>query len=314
MRTYLSIDRFVNEPAGRVLVAGFFDGVHAGHRRVIAAASEFAAARGVETWALTFDQHPRSILDPEHCPPLLTPLPVRLERLAETDLDGCLMLPFTRAMAEKTPEDFIAMLNAGKHNLVAVFSGPDWRFGSGGRGDVDALKAMGARLGFEVHAIDPVLYEDLPVSSSRIRRAVLEGNLEAAAIMLSRPYAIRETVVRGRGMGRRLGTATANLHPDSEVLPPTGVYVIQTWLGDQRISGVANLGHRPTFHDAFRSTPVLELHLLDFDGDLYGCNLDIAFLSRLRDERRFQTPEALREQVKRDIAEARRRLPRLDAS
>ena len=149
-------------------------------------------------------------------------------------------------------------------------------------------------------------YGGLPVSSTRIRAAIQKGELADAAAMLGRSYSIRETVVHGRGVGRKLGMATANVHPAAEVLPPLGVYAVRTWIGDRAVDGVASLGFRPTFADARPETPILETHFLDFDGDLYGATLDIAFIARLREERKYATPEALMRQVRRDITAARR--------
>jgi riboflavin kinase/FMN adenylyltransferase len=305
MRTLIQPDRFRDLPGPIILAAGFFDGVHAGHRAVLAGALAQARIRHGQAWALTFDQHPLSILAPAHRPPLLTPLEVRLELLSQAGLDGCLMLPFTRALAACSPDTFVDLICGGPGHIAAIHCGANWRFGQHAAGDPARLAELGEPRGFAVEIVPATLYDEHPISSTRIRRAIQHGQLSEATAMLGRPYSIRETVVRGRGIGRQLGMATANLHPAAEVLPPTGVYAVRTWLGDRPVDGVANLGLRPTFAEAPPADPVLEIHVLDFAGDLYGATLDIAFIARLRDERPFPSPQALIAQIEQDIAAAR---------
>ncbi len=289
-----------------MLAAGFFDGVHIGHRLVLDSAVREAQRCGGQAWALTFDQHPLSILAPEHRPPLLTPLEVRLERMAATGIDGCLVLPFTRALAALTPEQFVSLLCGRNHHVVNIRCGANWRFGARAAGDVAELRRLGLQHGFRVTVVRAAQFRKRIVSSTRIREAIQRGNLTNATAMLGRPYTIRESVVRGRGVGRTLGMATANVHPSAEVLPPIGVYAVRTWIGDRPVNGVASLGFRPTFADARPVTPIFEAHFLDFEGDLYGATLDIAFIARLRDERKYPSPAALMVQVRRDISAARR--------
>jgi len=306
MRTLLHPERFRALRGPIVLAAGFFDGVHVGHRLVLESAVREARRRGGRAWALTFDQHPLSILAPKRRPPLLTPLEVRLERLADTGMDGCLVLPFTRMLAALTPATFVALLCGRAHHVVNIRCGANWRFGSGASGDVAELSRLGREHGFHVTVVRAARYHGRPVSSTRIREAIQRGRLADATAMLGRPYSIRETVVRGRGIGRTLGMATANVHPSAEVLPPIGVYAVRTWIGDRPMEGVASLGFRPTFAGARPKTPILETHVLDFDGDLYGATLDIAFIARLREERKYPSSAALMAQIRRDIAAARR--------
>ena len=306
MRTLLQLNRFRALHGPIVLAAGFFDGVHVGHRRVLAGAVREARRIGGQAWALTFDQHPLAVLAPEQRPPLLTPLEVRLERLATTGVDGCLVLSFTRELASLTPEAFVERLCGRAGRIVTIRCGANWRFGAHATGDVAELARLGRQHGFRVLVASAAMHKGRPISSTRIRESIQRGCLAEAAAMLGRPYSIRETVVRGRGVGRTLGMATANLHPSAEVLPPIGVYAVRTWIGDRPVNGVASLGFRPTFADARPAAPILEAHLLDFEGDLYGATLDIAFLARLRNERKYPSPEALMVQVRRDIAAARR--------
>ena len=306
MRTLIQSERFRSLRGPIVLAAGFFDGVHVGHRRVLNGTVAAARRRGGQAWALTFDQHPLAVLAPDQRPPLLTPLEVRLERLAATGLDGCLLLPFTRELAAQTPEEFVARLCTSRHALAGIRCGANWRFGARAVGDVAMLTRLGRIHGFRVTVVPAARHAGRPISSTRIRTAIQRGRLADATAMLGRPYSIREVVVRGRGVGRTLGMATANLHPSADVLPPIGVYVVRTWIGDRPVDGVASLGYRPTFADARPEAPILEAHFLDFEGDLYGATLDIAFLVRLRGEHKYPSPAALMAQVRRDIAAARR--------
>ncbi|NLF22355.1 MAG: riboflavin biosynthesis protein RibF [Lentisphaerae bacterium] len=305
MQTFVSPDHLHALPGPLVLAAGFFDGVHLGHRAVLDGAIAHARQLGGQAWALTFDQHPLTILAPGRQPPLLTPLSMRLELLAQTGIDGCLMLPFTRELAACQPRDFVRLLCGPQRTVAAIRCGENWRFGAGGGGDPALLAELGRQHGFEAVTVPPLHHDGAPISSTRIRRAIQAGDVAEAASMLGRPYSVRETVVRGRGVGRTIGMATANLHPAAEVLPGIGVYAVRTWVGDRRVDGVAGLGWRPTFADARPDAPELEIHLLDFEGDLYGATLDVAFIARLRDEIKFPDAAALMEQVREDIRQAR---------
>ncbi len=288
-----------------VIAAGFFDGVHRGHQRVLAAAHSHARAVGGLVWGLTFDRHPLDILDPERRPPLLTSLKQRIEILAGQGLDGCLVLPFTREMAEIEPMAFLKRMAGSPHRVESVFCGPNWRYGRHAQGTPEMLAKKGGNLGFATHTVPALLYRGQPVSSTRIRNAVSAGHLAEAADMLGRHYAIRESVVRGRGMGRRIGSATANLHPMAEVLPPEGVYAVRVRHGERLFEGVANLGRRPTFSDVTSPDTVLELHLFDFDAELYGHFLDISFIAYLREECVFPNTDALAAQIQSDILRTR---------
>jgi riboflavin kinase/FMN adenylyltransferase len=309
VHTLVLPESFRQIPGPLVLATGFFDGVHLGHRRVLEGAVARAREIGGQAWALTFDQHPCAILAPGRQPPLLTPIPGRLELLASTGLDGCLMLPFTHELAGLSPADFIALLCGDRKAIVEIRCGDNWTFGAKGQGNPGLLTVLGRQYGFDVVIATAEQYKGKPISSTRIRKAIQAGDIEEATQMLGRPYAIRETVVRGRGVGRTIGMATANLHPAAEVLPKIGVYAVRTWIGDRPVDGVAGLGWRPTFADARPDAPVLEIHLLDFEGDLYGATLDVAFLARLRDEIKFPDAQALMVQVQQDIVQARRLFP-----
>ena len=293
------------------LAAGFFDGVHLGHQKILAETFSFAHQHGSQAWALTFDPHPLAVIDPTRTPCLLTRLDLRLELLARSGLDGCLLMPFTPELAALSAEAFVttvfgSWLQPGR--TCAVVSGKNWRFGHNRSGSLDSIQAFSHGSISIVHA-PMVMHNGERVSSSRIRSAILSGNLPDATAMLGHPHLIRERTVVGRGIGTQMGLATANMPTTAEVLPPVGVYEVAASLRSDAsgrwMKGVANLGFRPTFPDARPEKPELEVHILDFAGDLHGCELDVKFLRRLRDEVQFETREALVKQIQLDIAAVR---------
>ncbi|MCL1856672.1 MAG: riboflavin biosynthesis protein RibF [Kiritimatiellaeota bacterium] len=312
--------------APMALAAGFFDGVHRGHRRVIEAAVEEARRCGVEAWALTFEAHPLSVIDRKRCPSLLTSTEMRLERLATTGLDGCLLLPFTPETANLSAEAFLESLLrhipapviasvSAKQPRLNLFAGANWHFGKGGAG---SIRAIPASCQGRVRAVEvPAETEGgEAISSTRIREAIAAGDVGTATRLMGCPHAVRGTVVHGRHVGRTLGFPTANIQTAAEVMPPPGVYAMDvhhgsngilplsqnlTTAGSRCYSAVGNLGSAPTL--AKTAAPVLEVHLLDFDGDLYGQTLEVSFLRRLRDEQTFPSREALITQIKSDIYE-----------
>lgn len=295
---------------GVVLAAGFFDGVHRGHRAILAAARGLARERAAAAWALTFDPHPLAVLAPERAPALLSPGEARFEELARTGLDGCLRLPFTRELAALPPAAFVSSVLGpivARAGALAVVAGPDWRFGAGRAGSLADCAAAGA----ETREVPFVLDGGAPVSSTRVRDAVRRGDLVGAAALLGRPYATRETALpatAGRGVGTALGAPTANVFPAAPVMPPPGVYALDALLPGETAPrrAVANYGVRPTFPDARPDRPLLEIHVPGFSGDLHGRPLGLVWLRRLRGERTFGSPAALAAQIREDVAEALR--------
>lgn len=308
MRILRHLHPLARERASVALAAGFFDGVHCGHRQVLDATLAHARRSAGQAWALTFDPHPMAVLAPERRPPLLTSTEFRLERLADAGLDGCVLMPFTAELAHHTPQQFVdQVLCVGDWHPNTVFAGDNWRFGAGGRGTVLTLPALsGGRIAAVL--VPPLFDAGEIVSSTRVRAAIQDGRIQEATRLLGRHYRIRARVVHGRGIGHKLGVATANLYPEADVLPPHGIYALWVGLAGRTRRAVCDFGTRPTFEDAAAAAPVLEVHLLDFEGDLYGHEMDVAFVARLREERRFASPAALVEQIHRDIADARRHL------
>lgn len=286
-----------------VLAAGYLDGLHLGHRAVLSTAVEKARALAGEAWVLTVDPHPMKILRPDRAPAVITDLETRLRLIARTGVTGCVVLPFTPTLAALEPEAFLEELIAGIPDLRVMVVGTNWRFGRGARGDVALLRDWMTRHDRNLHVLEPVLWGDRPVSSTRIRTAVETGDLTEANAMLGRPFSIRGIVEHGRSVGRQMGFPTANLLPANEVRPAPGVYAVRvSGAGPDRL-GAAYFGERPTFDDG--RPAALEIHLLDSDLDLYGMEIEAHFLARVRGSKRFDSPEALRDQIRRDVERVR---------
>jgi len=292
-------------PAVSVTV-GNFDGVHRGHQALVGEAVSAAREASGTAVVLTFDPHPSRVLSPERALTSLMTVDQKAEMLAGLGADRLAVLPFTREVSEKSPEAFAREVLVQALGARQVVVGTNFRFGRGREGDVAGLTALGGSLGFAVRAVAPVWHREAPISSSRVREALARGEVAPAREMLGRPFFVDGVVTRGEGRGRGLGIPTANLDVVNETLPRAGVYACRVGLPDgAERAAVANLGRRPTFGG---EATTLEAHLLDFEGDLYGHRLRMAFLERLRDERRFPGPDALVAQIRADIAEARRTL------
>ncbi len=291
------------------LAAGFFDGVHKGHRRVIQAAVRRAATlRGV-CWILSFDEHPRKLIRPGSVPLMLTSPAHKLRLFESLGVDGCLLLPFTPELAALSPLRFLERLAAGAPDWRLISVGEDWRFGRAGAGDVALLASFCRKRGIEVAAVNPVHWRGEPVSSTRIREAVRRGAVGTAAALLGRPFSLLGTVVAGGGLARGLGFPTANLMPENEVRPADGVYACYARLEDgSRWPGVMNVGHRPTLQPVAGPDPVMEIHLIGFKRRIYGQAMEVFFMARLRAERRFSSVALMTAQIRRDVREAARRL------
>ena len=288
-----------------VITVGTFDGVHLGHRAVLEEIARRARRAGRQSVLVTFEPHPLEIVNPQAAPPLLTLGDERREILAQSELDTVVFLPFTRAFSRYTPEQFIELLLA-RYGLAELVIGHDHGFGRGRAGDERLLRDLGCTLGFAVDVVDAVAVQGREVSSTLIRRAVAGGDLETAARLLGRPYAMTGVVVRGAGRGRELGYRTINLSapPSRKLLPPDGVYAVWVEWATGASGAMMHLGPRPTFAESDRS---IEAHLLDAPAglDLYGAQVKLSWAARLRDVMAFPSPDALRAQLDRDFAAAR---------
>jgi riboflavin kinase/FMN adenylyltransferase len=301
--------RELNSPI--MLAAGFFDGVHIGHQRVLGETVTRARETGAQAWALTFNRHPLAVLAPSKAPPLLMTREERLAHLKRMGLDGVLMLTFTRKMALLSPEHFVRWLcgEPGRElpngKLSEIRCGANWRFGRRAAGTPELLSQYGETYGFRVVIVPYAYYQDKEVSSTRIRFAVQVGALADATAMLGRPYSMRGTVMQGKRLGSTLGFATANIQPHSDILPPLGVYATRTRVDGKTYNSLSNFGLCPTV--GANHEPILETHLLDYSGgSLYNYSFEVEFLGLIREERRFGSTEELALQIKRDVQAAHR--------
>jgi riboflavin kinase/FMN adenylyltransferase len=285
---------------------GTFDGVHLGHQQVIRQTiADAEQCEGIPV-VITFDRHPASVVAPHRAPDLIYPLSKKLRVIESLGVHALLLIRFDRAFSERPASDFIHGLIREFGGLNSLCVGSNFTFGHGRSGNVDLLKQLGSKLGFTVHGMASVSLDGQVVSSTRVREAIRLGHLDAASQRLGRPYELCGEVIHGDGLGTRLGIPTANLDVTGLSLPPTGVYAVHPHFDGVSHRGVLNLGFRPTLQD---NSPTLraEVHLLDFTGDLYGRQVDLTFVDKLRDEQKFRDLTELKEQIHRDIATARER-------
>ena len=282
---------------------GNFDGVHRGHQALVAAAVARARETGGAAVVLTFDPHPARVLRQDGAPSALTTLAQKEELVAALGIDRLVALAFDARLAALSPDAFVSEVLASLLGARHVVVGESFRFGHARQGDARTLEALGGRQGFDVQVVKPVLHAGRPISSSRIRESLAAGDVKDAALLLGRPYALDGRVVRGDGRGRGLGIPTANLGVEEQMLPGRGVYAGRVLVpgGDWR-AAVVNVGERPTFGG---TGLVVEAHLIDFSGDLYGARLRVSFQARLRGEERFASAEALVERIHEDVRVAR---------
>ncbi len=288
-----------------VATIGNFDGVHLGHQALFRETVRRARAKGGQAVAITFDPHPLQVLRPEIPLKLICTFEQKVKLIEAAGLDYLLVLEFTPELAQLEAEDFVEEILVRGLGIKELVVGYDYRFGRGRRGDTELLRILGKRFGFEVVVVPPQKVNGLTVSSTLVRELVAEGEMRLVAKLLGRPYQICGRVVPGHGRGKRLlGFPTANLKLNREKLvPKTGVYAVEVTFDGQRYPGVMNLGFNPTFGDRYLSA---EVHIFDFEGDLYGKEICIALIERLRDEMKFSSPEELAAQIAKDCEMARK--------
>ncbi len=288
-----------------IAAVGNFDGVHCGHREILASVVQEARETGARALAITFDPHPEQFLRPEAAPKLLTPIPVRLQLLASTGVDAVLVLPFDAALAKMRARDFVQQVLVDRLHVSALHEGGNFRFGHRAEGGVKELQGFGADLGFQVHLHRAVRVHGIEISSSAVRGLVAAGDMKRARWMLGRPFRVHSTQVRGRGVGTRLLVSTVNLAQYDELLPAFGVYVTRLTIGDRCFQAVTNVGNRPTFEGVGFG---VETHILNFEPVEMDENtpLQLEFLARLRPEMEWPSPDALKAQIFKDVARAKR--------
>ena len=292
-----------------VLALGNFDGLHRGHVKIVERIRRGASERGGTSVVLTFDPHPPRILRPDKAPALLMTKAQKIEALERAGVQGVAVVRFTREMSQWEPETFVQKVLVEWLHVAEVWVGADFLFGRDRSGNFSLLRSLGAQYGFRAEKIDPIRYKDFVVSSTRIRRLVAEGRVDEAGALLGHQYTIDGTVVEGARRGREIGFPTANLQTDNELIPPHGVYATAVTFDGTMFASVTNIGTRPTFEN--QAVTHIETHVIDQKLDLYGRRARLAFIQRLRDERKFPDLEALQEQIAADVRRAGRLFDRL---
>ena len=290
--------------SGTVATVGTFDGIHRGHRAVLSEVVRRGRAAGRPSVLVTFDPHPLEVVNPTAAPRLLTLTDEKRGLVAALGIERVEVIAFTPALARLGPEEFVHDVLRARFGMEELVLGYDHGFGRGRSGDVELVRRLGREDGFAVEVVSAVTDNGQPISSSLIRTAVAHGDLRPAARGLGRPYSLLGTVERGAGRGRTIGVPTINLTPPDprKLLPPDGVYAVRVQLPEGRVGGMMNQGARPTFGVHARG---LEIHLFDYDGDLYGATVTVEWVDRLRDTQTFPSRQALVDQIERDAVAAR---------
>jgi riboflavin kinase/FMN adenylyltransferase len=285
-----------------LLTIGVFDGVHLGHQHLISKLKELARKQGFASGVITFPQHPQEVLSPQTRLPWLTGLETRIALLKEEGVDVVVPLSFTPQLAGLSPERFLSLLK--EHlRMRGLVVGPDFALGKNREGDTSALHRLGKKMGFSITVVPPMTIDGEIVSSTAIRQALADGDMKKVEKLLGRPFRLEGRVVGGDKRGRRLGFPTANLEPaPGQALPTGGVYACRAYRNGQAYSAMTNIGRHPTFGGGKQ---LIETYLIDYQGDLYGRELALDFIERLRDEKKFDTAEQLEEQIAEDVRRGR---------
>jgi riboflavin kinase / FMN adenylyltransferase len=296
----------LNSGSRKVCVAiGVFDGIHLGHQQVVRQTISDSQQHEAICVVVTFDCHPNSVVAPDRTPSLIYPLSKKLRVIESMGINTTLLIHFDKTFSEIPAEEFIRGLAHNFKNIHSVCVGSNFTFGHKRQGNVELLKKLGKELQFAVHGLSAVALDGERVSSTRIRDAIRSGNLDAASQMLGRAYSLIGKIVEGDKVGRKLGFPTANLDVAGLVLPPNGVYAAHTEVAGQTHRAAVNIGVRPTMQSSIPQLHV-EAHLLDFSGDLYRKEMELTFVEKLREEEKFLSPEALKQQIAKDIEAAKK--------
>ncbi|MHB8880696.1 MAG: bifunctional riboflavin kinase/FAD synthetase [Thermodesulfovibrionales bacterium] len=285
-----------------VITLGNFDGLHLGHQELIKKVIARAKETGGTSMVVTFRPHPLKILCPEKCPPLISIYEEKIGLIEALGIDVLVKIPFTLEFARMAPEDFVKDILFGLLGAKEIFVGYNYRFGRDRAGNIEMLKDLGARYGFAVRQVEQISLAGEVISSTKIRHLLREGGVEQAARLLGRNYAITGVVIRGDGRGRSLGFPTANIAPKHAIIPSHGVYAVRLFVRDRLYDGIANIGMRPTFD---KKTLSIEAYIFDFDEDIYGEEISVYFLKKIRDEIKFNSIDELIRQITSDIEASR---------
>ena len=285
-----------------VITLGNFDGIHLGHQELVRMVIRRAAEIEGQSMVVTFRPHPLKVLAPEKCPPLISIYEEKIQIFEKLGIDVLVKIPFSLRFAEMTPREFVKDILCDLLGAKDIFVGYNYKFGRGREGTTQTLKQMGKEYGFIVHEVEQISLDGEVISSTKIRQFLKAGDVEHAAKLLGRPYAIAGIVIRGDSRGKTLGFPTANIASKHAIIPSDGVYAVKLLAREKCLSGVVNIGIRPTFDT--RSLAI-EVHVFDFNEDLYGEEITLYFIRKIREERKFDTAEALIGQIKKDISTAR---------
>ena len=298
MQIYYNLEDFPVLKRDSVTTFGVFDGLHLGHQAVIHQVVKDATVRDLSSTVLAFYPHPMAFLAPERCPPILTPRHKRLELLEAQSVDIAIFVRFDAYLAEMSPRVFVEDVLIGKLRTRQVIVGYECQFGKNRAGNTEVLQSLGTQYNFDVTIMPPTLVEGMPVHSTRVRDAVVQGKLKLVAELLGRPHSIIGKIVQGDGRGRQIGYPTANIHAENQIHPPNGVYAIQAKLKDRLYGGILNMGMRPTVGgEKFQ----IEAHLFNFNENVYDREIEVFFIKNIRDERKFPDVESLVKQINQDV-------------
>lgn len=306
MKIFNSLRKVKDAGRGSVVTIGVFDGVHIAHQKIIKRVVSRAAALGLKSAVITFDPHPAKVAASRLPAPSILSLEHRIRLIGEMGVDIVLVLPFTRSFADLKPENFVSCVLAETLHSREVYVGENFYFGRGGRAGVLALERFSGRYGFKLNVVPSVKIGKRIVSSSEIRRYILSGELRKASKFLGRSVSVLGTVVSGSKFARLLGYPTANINPHHEAIPPSGVYAVRVRCRGRLFKGLLNIAVEPTFFAPRDKEPKIEAHIFGFRGSIYGQDIEIYFVSKIRDERPFKTVSALIRQIRHDASIARK--------
>jgi riboflavin kinase/FMN adenylyltransferase len=301
MKTFESLDGFEKAP-NPVLTIGNYDGLHLGHRQIIERVKMRAVEISGTSMLMTFHPHPLSVLRSAKLLGLITPVAVRKRLIEQAGIDVLLLLPFTEELRLTDPEEFVEELLVRKLGIKGLVVGYDFRFGKGGKGDTEMLDALSGRYGFFFEKVDPITLDGEKIGSNRIRKLIIEGDVKKSEAFLGRPYAIEGRVLRGFGRGAGIGFPTINVDTEYELIPKNGIYITEVRVDEKKYPSVTNIGYNPTFGNVARS---VETFIIDYSSDLYGKEVTIFFHEQIRNEKKFDSVEALKERIEMDVEAAR---------
>ena len=305
MKTIYGLKHLKRLSKGSVVTIGVFDGLHIGHRTIIKKVVAEAKKSGLSSVLITFDPHPAKVLRPRHDTPSLISLKHRIRLIEELGIDSLLVIKFTGSFSRMSPEKFVKNVLVNRLRVKQLFVGENFYFGAKAGTGVAYLKDIAKRHDFDVTAISAVKADGHIVSSSLIRKFIREGRLRQAERLLGRPVSVLGTIVKGSGIARGLGCPTANINPHHEAIPPRGVYAVRTRFGNKNLRGILNIGFRPTFYASRDEEPTIEVHLFSFKGNIYSRDIEVRFVRKIRDERKFASRAKLIKQIERDMESAK---------